>query len=108
MTTDTIDRDEAIRRIKAALKRRSGKSWSVTGGRGTAWGWITITSPPARRVEFDAMTAADKDELGRLLGLDGVAHCDGVQVPAGHDYRLEFVDRAEGRAPAVRGRQYWD
>ncbi len=35
-----MDRDEAIKRIRAALKRRSGKLWSVTGGRGTSWGWI--------------------------------------------------------------------
>jgi hypothetical protein len=43
------DRDEAIQRIKAALKRRSGKVWSVRGGSGTAWGWITVDAPPARR-----------------------------------------------------------
>lgn len=42
-------RDEAIREIKRALEKRSGKRWSVTGGRGTAWGWITIDAPPARR-----------------------------------------------------------
>ena len=45
-----MKRDEAIRRIKAALERRSGKRWSVTGGRGTAWGWLNIDVPPARRV----------------------------------------------------------
>lgn len=43
------DRDDAIRRIRQALRRRSGKAWSVTGGRGTAWGWITITAPPRRQ-----------------------------------------------------------
>jgi hypothetical protein len=32
-----IDRDEAIKRIKAALKRRSGKSWSVTGDLPKYW-----------------------------------------------------------------------
>ena len=41
-TTDSLTRDEAIGRIKASLKARSGKAWSVRGGRGTAWGWITI------------------------------------------------------------------
>lgn len=45
-----MDRNETIKRIKDALKRRSGKPWSVTGGRGTAWGWITIDAPPARTV----------------------------------------------------------
>lgn len=46
----TNNRDDAIRIIRAELRRRSGKPWSVTGGRGGAWGWITITAPPARRV----------------------------------------------------------
>ena len=44
-----MERNEAIRRIKAGLQRRSGKVWSVAGGRGTVWGWITIDAPPARR-----------------------------------------------------------
>jgi hypothetical protein len=43
-----MDRDETIKQIKTALQRRSGKTWSVTGGRGTDWGWITITAPPKR------------------------------------------------------------
>jgi hypothetical protein len=42
------DRDVAIKRIREALKRRSGKAWSVKGDRGTAWGWIHISCPPAR------------------------------------------------------------
>jgi hypothetical protein len=44
-----IDRNEAIKRIKTALQKRSGKQWSVTGGRGTAWGWVEIDAPPKRR-----------------------------------------------------------
>lgn len=46
----SVDRDDAIRTIRDALKRRSGKAWSVAGDRGTAWGWITIQAPPKRRV----------------------------------------------------------
>lgn len=44
-----MDRNEAILAIRTALKNRSGKPWSVTGGRGTAWGWISIDVPRARR-----------------------------------------------------------
>ena len=44
-----LDRNEAIKRIKAALKARSGKSWSVTGGKGTAWGWIKIDTTPGTK-----------------------------------------------------------
>lgn len=42
-------RDAVCTRIKAGLVARSGRQWSVTGGRGTAYGWITISSPKARR-----------------------------------------------------------
>lgn len=45
-----IDRPEAIKRIKKALKEITGRTWSVTGGRGTAWGWLTIAAPPRRRI----------------------------------------------------------
>lgn len=46
-----MDRNETIARIRAALKRRSGRPWSVTGGRGTARGWITLPAPrPARSI----------------------------------------------------------
>jgi hypothetical protein len=44
-----MDRDVAIRLIRTALRKRSGKDWSVTGGKGTAWGWLTIDAPPRRR-----------------------------------------------------------
>lgn len=43
-----VDRDVTIKRIRAALRQRSGKTWSVRGDRGTAWGWINISCPPAR------------------------------------------------------------
>ena len=101
------DRDDTIRIIRDALKRRSGKAWSVTGGRGTAWGWIAITVPPRRRTEFGGMTDSDRAELAQLLGLDS-AHFQGVNIPASSDYRREYIDRAEGRTPSVVGRPYWD
>lgn len=105
--TPTIDRDEAISRIKAALKRRSGKAWSVRGGQGTAWGWITIMAQPKRLVEFGYMSDADRAELATLLGLESV-HQQGVNVAASSEYRREYVDRAEGRQPSVIAEPYWD
>lgn len=47
---ESLTRKETIRRIRAALKRKTGKSWTVRGGRGTGWGWIRVESPPRRRV----------------------------------------------------------
>lgn len=134
MTTATrteITRAGAIKAIRAALKRRSGKAWSVTGGRGTAWGWLAIASPPARRtwshrlpdgtadlpgnyVEYDSgmpghnMSPAERRELGALLGLGEPVHIQGVSIPASRDYWQEYIDRAEGRTPSVIGKQYWD
>lgn len=126
-----MDRNETIKRIKQALKKRSGKPWSVTGGRGTAWGWIKIDAPPKRRTEHTVkkpnattdnpedyehkdtgqpgghMTTSDRAELAKLLGKDSV-HFQGESIPASHDYWQEYTDRAEGRTPTVRGKQYWD
>ena len=103
----TTDRDETIRAIRSALRQRTGRSWSVTGGRGTAWGWIRISAPPARRVGYDYISDDDRATLGAALGLDRV-HQQGVSIPAGHDYRTEYVDRAEGRTPSRYGVPYWD
>jgi hypothetical protein len=101
----TTDRNETIIRIRKALKARSGKTWSVTGGRGTGWGWITIQAPPARRVD-GYMTEEDWTELGELLGEK--VDDQGVSIPASSDYRSEYIDRAEGREPERKGSPYWD
>lgn len=127
-----MDRNETIQRIKSALQRRSGKQWSVKGGRGTAWGWIEIDAPPSRRTwssrlkagvttdrpedyeEYDKgepgnlMSLADREELGKLLGYDKPVHCQGVSIAASNDYYQEFIDRAEGRKPSKIAQAYWD
>lgn len=105
-TIDVADRDTVIATIRAELRRRSGKSWSVTGGRGTAWGWITIQAPPARR-HGGYMTDTDQAELAALLGLRAVTP-QGVLVPDRKNYRIEYVDRASGRKPSVAGVPDWD
>lgn len=108
-TEDSVasDRDTTITAIRRALRARSGKAWSVTGGRGTARSWITITAPPARRDEYDRMTEADAAELAGLLGLDRVGPA-GEDVPPGRDFRREYIDRAQGRTPTVYGVPTWD
>ena len=129
-----MDRNETMKAIKKALERRSGKTWSVTGGRGTAWGWITIDAPPKRRTgrfiekpgvspgAYDSeryelkntgeaggyITPEDRAELTRLLGLDSPVHHQGKSIPASHDYYQEYIDRANGQKPSVIGQPYWD
>lgn len=104
----TMDRDEAIARMRAALRRRSGKAWSVTGGRGTGWGWITVTAPPARRVDGYYLSLDDAAELGELLGLDRPAHHQGESIPASSAYRRAYVDRAETGSTTESPEPYWD
>lgn len=128
-----MERNDTIKRIRSALQRRSGKAWSVTGGRGTAWGWLTIDAPPARRTwrnrlkadaspaqlpedyeEYDSgqpggySSPSDRAELGQLLGLDKPVHCQGVSIAASSEYWQEYIDRAEGRTPAKIAQPYWD
>jgi hypothetical protein len=104
--TVQLDRDSAIKAIRKALRARSGKVWSVRGGVGTSWGWITITAPPARSAGYGSMTEADRAELSALLGIE--AHHQGVDIPASEAYRAEYVARAEGVEPTRHGVPYWD
>ena len=107
-TDETLVRDvvACCKAMKAALKARTGKTWSVTRGRGTACGWITITAPAARLV-CGHMTTEECSELANTLGMSA-AHDQGVSVPASYDHRQEFLDRCRGVLPSVIGQQYWD
>lgn len=102
-----MDRDTAIARIRAALKSRSGKPWSVKGGRGTAWGWITITAPPARRNECNRLQPTDREELRGLFGPEMVDD-SGIQIPASDAYYQHWVERAETGATSTTPQPYWD
>lgn len=105
-----MNRDEAIKTIRAELKRRSGKTWSVTGGRGTAWGWIRITAPPARRVgKYEGvMTEDDQTELAGLLNVPVGFARGGVMVAASQAHYTEYVERAKGIKPTMIAEAYWD
>src|SRR3990167_461879 len=129
---EDLTRSAVIRRIKVALESRSGKRWSVTGGTGTAYGWLHIDAPPARRTWRDrprpgatglgtyakdwepydsgqpggSSSPADQAELAALLGLDRIDR--NVNVAASHDYYREYIDRAEGRVPRKIATPYWD
>jgi len=101
-----MDRNETIKRIRAGLRKRSGKAWSVKGGRGTAWGWIRVSAPPARLVD-GYISDDDRRELATLLGIEKI-HNQGENIPCSNQYYQEYVDRAEGYIPRVVGRPYWD
>lgn len=113
-----MDHNDTIRRIKSALQKRSGKSWSVTGGKGTAWGWITIDVPPARKTfdwagtatvaEWGHASLEERIELATLLGFSTPVHPQGVSIAASNDYYQEYIDRAEGKNPGKIAQPYWD
>ena len=110
-----MDRNEAIKRIRTGLRTRTGRDWSVSGGRGTAWGWITVEAPPRRQCDWDGNPEPDGGTTGpedrrilaEALGLETVHH-QGVSIPASNAHYQEYVDRAEGREPSVHGEMYWD
>lgn len=104
-TGKELDRENTIQVIRTNLRERSGKTWSVKGGRGTAWGWLTITAPPARQVG-GCMSDADRSELASLLGMS--VHHQGASVPPQSDYRTEYVDRSAGVTPERYGVPQWD
>lgn len=105
---DCYDRAEVIRRIRAGLRKRSGRAWSVTGGRGSSYGWISISALPRDCDPSGRMSDRDRALLARLLGLSQPCGFQGELVPGSVAYRREYIDRAEGRTPSVYGRPYWD
>jgi hypothetical protein len=111
-----MSRNAVIRELRKALKARSGKDWSVTGGRGTAYGWLTIEAPPRRRTSnHDGTgpggytTPEERAELGRLLGLEKPVHCQGESIPASSAYYRLYLARARtGTTQGLTAEPYWD
>ncbi len=100
------DRDKAIVALKAGLRRRSDRTWSVRGGRGTSWGWILVTAPPSRLNEYGSMTKADQDELTRIFGEP--VHHQGVSIPASNAYREAYLERVLRGSTTRNPQPYWD
>ena len=124
-----IDTVEACRRIKAALRARSGRAWSVRRGRGTSACWVHIDAPPERRVWHrledgldergfpryryveDASRPGetgpvDRALLADLLGIDERFTCGGCSIVPSHV--ASYVSRAEGRGPTDEPPRDWD
>ena len=103
------DRAATIAAIRAALKRRTGHVWSVKGSTGTAWGWITVTTPPAHQKQHGRHQMSDGEciALAKVLGLHSVSR-SGWSIPASSAYYRDAVLRAETGASDVNPQPYWD
>lgn len=125
-------RADAIASIRRDLRRRTGRAWSVTGGTGTAYGWLTIDAPPRLRT-WERFETGEHDERGwPVIGWRNagpglgyysspedcktlcyalnipleLAGAQGVSIPPGA--RAEYADRAAGRVPREIFRPDWD
>jgi hypothetical protein len=103
------NRNEVIAKIKAAFKAR-GLRYSVTGGRGTAWGWITIDLLPSVHKDLMHLDPVYRERAYLKLGADlgKEKGYTSESIPASSDYYREYIDRANGRTPSVIGEPYWD
>lgn len=103
-----LDRNRTIQALRLALKARTGRTWSVRGGRGSVWGWITITAPPSRCGTHREMSDEDREILAAALDHNTrYVSTQGVDIPASTAYRREYLARACGQ-PYERANPYWD
>lgn len=91
-----MDYKAVIKTIKANLKNRSGKTWSVKEHKGTSYGWITISATPKNCDEWGNMYEKEQKELTELLGLNKPVHCQGETIPGQNNSYQEYLDRSEG------------
>lgn len=98
--------EEAVARIRAALRQRSGRTYNVSMGskRSTGRGWIEIRPPGSGRHNSELVSSEEASALASLLALSPAAVHDGITLPPDQDFYWEYVDRAEGKTPRVRGK----
>jgi hypothetical protein len=102
---DSHDRSAVTKLIKTFLKARTGRTWSVTGGTGTAYGWLHIKAPQARLDGYRA-SMDDKVMLALALGLEHPTEDFSVAASGGH--WLAALQRAAGLEVTGSEAQYWD
>lgn len=102
MHSDRLDRNTVTKTIKRNLQKRSGKQWSVSGGMGSVYGWITIIAP-----KTNWMTHDECRELQELLDLKNV-HPQGVDIMASTTAYEEYISRSLGETPVRIAEPYWD
>lgn len=105
-----MNTNDTVKIIRKSLQKRSGKTWSVRHGRGTASGWIHVNCPPKRFVGdgSSCMSVTDRMEISQLMGWDKTVGSQGFSVPDSDDYYREYSQRAQGLTPSKIAQPYWD
>ncbi|MHB8330763.1 MAG: hypothetical protein ACYDDA_13715 [Acidiferrobacteraceae bacterium] len=70
---------EACAELRTLLRKATYRSWSVTHGRGTAYGWITVHAMPKDRLD-GYLTNADARTLAALFGESRPVHHQGLSI----------------------------
>ena len=106
--SDRIDRNVYTKELRSILKKRTGRTWSVKGGTGTAWSWLDICAPPARLVDGYRMTPDDESLLAAVLGESHIGQH--YQIPPTGGYRAHVMARCVGLdASQIRRQEHgWD
>lgn len=97
--------DDTVKFIRTALKIRTGRSWSVTRGTGTGYGWIKI-APPAKRCDGFNVNEEDRATLEAILG--HAARGGKYTVPDDNKYYLATVQQICNVEVTVDPQPYWD
>jgi len=99
------DRTATTKLIKTFLKARTGRTWSVTGSTGTAYGWLHIKAPAARVTDYQT-TMDDQVMLALALGLERPTRDFSVAASTGHWQAA--LERAAGLEVTGSEAAYWD
>lgn len=90
------DVDAACKVLRKLLRERTGRDWSVTRGRGTAYCWIRIHAPPKRRCKFGYLSIEDQILLSAALGGDRSVSEQGESIRTERGVRGSYVFRIAG------------
>lgn len=101
-TVDVRHQQPTQEAIRAGLRNRTGKHWSVTHEGGV----LRITASRKNRRDHGVLTEESRTELAKALNLPRSAvGSRGVTVPGEHSWHHEYVSRAFGQEPGIYGRK---
>jgi hypothetical protein len=87
------DRNAVAKEIRRLLRTRSGKDWSITGGRGSGYGWLRIEAPPKRRVFNEANPAYNHSDSPTWQAEEGIDPYLDVEPAAGE--KGDYTSKAD-------------